>query len=331
MKLSIVILCWNDIAVVGDCLRSIYTNTHSIGLEVIVSDNGSTDGTIRFIRDNYPRVRVLENGRNLRFGKGNNVGIKVSMGEYILILNPDTIIHKHALDKWIDFADRHPEAGGFGCKVLNSDGSYQGPARPFPTIWREWLAALYLRPLGYISDAFISDKYVRWRGESERVIDWQSGCCLMVRTELLKRLGGFDEQFSYYYEDLDLCHRIWDAGFPILFTPDVVITHLGGQSTRGRFPIAFVLDKYRNRYRYFYKYFGKKGVLRCRHTSLAWLWIRQFGYSLLHLIRPSKSLKERLQLYRVAAEWNRRVDPVELVEHGREPKTSFQPIVHVPQ
>jgi hypothetical protein len=331
VKLSVVILCWNDLAVIGNCVRSIYDSAHSTDVEVIVSDNGSTDGTISYIRETFPNVLVLENGTNLRFAKGNNVGIQASTGEYVLILNPDTIIHDHSLDRWIEFADRHPEAGGFGCKVLNGDGSYQGSARPFPTIWREWLAAFYLRPLGYVSDVFISDKYVRWQGQSERAIDWQSGCCLMVRGELLKQLGGFDEQFYYYYEDLDLCHRIWDAGFPILFTPDAVITHLGGQSTTGRFPIAFALDKYRNRYRYFYKYFGRTGVRRCRCTSLAWLWVRSIGYTAIHFVRPSESLKNRLQLYRIAATWNRQVDPVQLVEHGREPETNLQMILHVPQ
>src|ERR1700682_6239558 len=158
MRLSIVILCWNDLKVISDCLRSIYSGTRLIEFEVIVSDNGSTDGSLPFIRENYPEIRVIENGQNLRFSKGNNVGIWATQGDYVLILNPDTIIRDGSLDRWIEFADRHPEAGGFGCRVLNADGSYQGCARPFPTIWREWLAALYLRPLGYLSDVFIADK-----------------------------------------------------------------------------------------------------------------------------------------------------------------------------
>ena len=330
MKLSIVILCWNDLKVIGNCLRSIYSGTHATQFEVIVSDNGSTDGTVEFIREAFPGARVIENGANLRFSKGNNVGIQASTGEYVLILNPDTIIHEGTFDRWIDFADKHPEAGGFGCRVLNPDGSYQGSGRPFPTIWREWLAALYLRPLGYLSDIFISDRYVRWKGETERTIDWQSGCCLMVRGELLKQLGGFDEQFQYYYEDLDLCHRVWIAGYPILYTPEVTITHLGGQSTTERFPIPFELDKYRNRYRYFYKYFGKNGARRCRRTSLAWIRVRQAGYRLIQLLKPSDGLTRRLELYRAAAEWNRLVDPVQLVEKGKEPETGSAIPVHVP-
>jgi len=330
VKLSIVILCWNDLKVITNCLRSIYSGTHSTEFEIIVSDNGSTDGSIEFLRENFPQIRVIENGTNLRFSKGNNVGIRASNGEYVLILNPDTIIHEGSLDRWIEFANQHPEAGGFGCRVLNADGSYQGCARPFPTVWRYWIASLYLRPLGYISDVFLSDKYVRWKGDTERLIDWQAGCCLLVRAELLKRLGGFDEQFYYYYEDLDLCRRIWDTGHPIVYTPDVIITHLVGQSVKSS-RIAFELDKYRNRYRYFYKYFGRKGVSRCRPATLAWLWIRMVGYGLLQLVKPSEGLKRRIELYRAAAEWNKRVDPVQLVENGKEPQIDLKVPVQIPQ
>ena len=123
MKLSIVILCWNDRKVIDDCLHSIYTGTHMSDFEVIVSVNGSDDGSVEFIRDNYPQVQVLVNGANLGFAKGNNVGIRASQGKYVLILNPDTIVHEGALDRWLRFADRHPEAGAFGCRVLNWDGT----------------------------------------------------------------------------------------------------------------------------------------------------------------------------------------------------------------
>src|SRR5271169_5279439 len=125
MKLSIVILCWNDLKVIANCLRSIYASTHSTEFEVIVSDNGSADGSIEFIRESFPRVQVIENGTNLRFAKANNVGIRASKGEYILILNPDTIIHDGTLDKLVLLADQHAEAGAFGCRVLNPDGTYQ--------------------------------------------------------------------------------------------------------------------------------------------------------------------------------------------------------------
>ena len=318
MKLSIVIICWNDSKVIGDCLESIFRTDRSLQYEVIVSDNGSSDGSIDFIRQQYPAVRVIENGANLGFARGNNAGIRVAAGEYVLILNPDTILHAGALEKWIAFADRHPAAGGFGCRVLNPDGSNQGPARPFPTVRRLWISALYLRPLGRLSSVLTSDTYAGWKGETERAIDWQSGCCVMFRGDLLKRLGGFDEQFFYHFEETDLCRRVWKAGFSILYTPDATITHLGGQSV-GRFPVRFALERERNRYRYFYKHFGPDGARRCRIAVLAWYGFRRAGYGLLNLIRPTHVLQSRLEMYRVVRDWTKRLDPVRFVEEALEP------------
>lgn len=320
MKLSIVILCWNDLRVIPDCLRSIYEGTHSIDFEVIVSDNGSTDGSIEFIIENYPKVQVIKNGANLRFSKGNNVGIQASRGDYILILNSDTVIHNNSLDKFVAFADKHPEAGAFGLRVLNPDGTYQVSARLFPSVWRSWVAALYLRRLGSFLSFFNDGEYQDWQGETERVVDWQSGCCVMFRGDLLRQLNGFDPQFSYYYEEVDLCHRVRDAGYQVHFTPEATITHLGGQSSTKKFPVPFELDKYRNRYRYFLKYFGREGVRRCRRAALAWLRVRQLGYGLLQILSPSELNKNRLELYRVALAWNKAVDPVRLVENGEEPQ-----------
>lgn len=323
MKLSIVILCWNDIKVIDDCLRSIYEHTKEVDFEVIVSDNGSTDGSSEFIRHSYPHVQVLENCENLGFAQGNNVGIARCTGQYVLILNPDTIIHSQALEKLVDCADRHPEAGAFGCRVLNRDGSFQGPARPFPTIWRSWIAALYLRPLAYISDIFISDTYTGWNGLTERTIDWQSGCCVMFRRDLLERLRGFDNQFFYHYEEVDLCKRVWNAGYTIYYTPGAVITHLGGQSVN-RFPLRFELEKCRGRYRYFYKHFGAKNTRRSRLTNLAWIHVRRLLWSIAAVFKPSEGLRNRLEMYRLTARWNQLIDPVRFVERGEEPKVGVR-------
>jgi GT2 family glycosyltransferase len=318
MKLSVVILCWNDTKVLNDCLQSIYAGTHSTDFEVIVSDNGSTDGTPDFIRRNYPETRVVENHANLGFAKGNNAGIAVSQGEYVLILNPDTIVHDAALNKFLDVAEKHPEAGAFGCRVLNPDGSYQISARPFPTIWRYWVQALYLKPISYVSKLFICDTYSGWHGDTERTIDWQSGCCVMYRSSLLKRLGGFDGQFFYEKEEVDLCRRVWNAGYSVIFTPQATITHLGGQSV-SRFPVRFELERYRSRYRYFYKHFGPTATRRCRTVTIVKLRLRQLGYGFAHFLKPSMTLKDRLEMYRVVMHWNSLLDPVRFVEAGEEP------------
>jgi GT2 family glycosyltransferase len=325
MKLSIVIICWNDLKVITDCLRSVYDGTHSTEFEVLVSDNGSTDGSVQFVRENYPAVKIVENGANLGFAKGNNAGIRQTTGEYVLILNPDTIIHDGSLDRWIAFADRHPNVGGFGCRVQNPDGSYQISGRPFPTIGRYWIAALYLRFLGRLSDRFVSDLYPGWKGDSERNVDWQSGCCVMFRGGLLRqRLRGFDEQFFYHFEEVDLCKRVWDSGSSIRFTPEATITHLGGQSV-GRFPIRFEIEKLRNRYRYFYKHYGEKGCRECHTVTLAWFRLRQLKHGLLNFFKPSETRTKRLEMYKVALQWNRMLDPVVFVESGREPVVNLNP------
>ena len=320
MKLSIVILNWNDQKVISDCLASIYASTHSTEFEVIVSDNGSTDGSIEYIRQNFPKVRLLENGMNLRFAKGNNVAIRVSKGDYVLILNPDTIIHDGALDKMVVYADKHPEAGGFGCRVLNADGSYQGCIWPMYTLRSEWCAALGLAPLAYISEWFNPNRYVRWKGDTKRTVGWPAGCFILVRGDLLRGLDGFDEQFFYFYEDTDLCRRIWEAGYPILYTPEITITHLGGQSTKRRFPpIGFALDGQVTRYLYYYKYYGARGARSCHRAVLTSLFVRKLIYGIAAVLKPSEEAKENLTLLRQLYDWNLRVDPVRLVEHGEEP------------
>ena len=321
MKLSIIILCWNDLKVIKDCLGSIYANTHSTEFEVIVSDNGSTDGSIQFIHENFPRVQVIENGRNLRFSKGNNVGIRASKGDYVLILNPDTIIHDGALDQIIAFADKRPEAGAFGCRVLNSDGTFQGCIWPFPTPRSEWCWALQLNFLARFSEWFHPGRYVGWKGDKERTVGWPAGCFLLVRGELLRRLDGFDEKFFYYYEDTDLCKRVWAAGYSILYTPEMSITHLGGQSTHKKFPpIGFAIDGEVTRYLYYYKYYGMRGVRSARRAMLVGLFLRRFVGGCMQVLRPRETAKKNLELLGVLYQWTCRVDLVRLLEKGEEPE-----------
>jgi GT2 family glycosyltransferase len=320
MKLSIVILCWNDRKVALDCLRSIYATVKSTECEVLVSDNGSTDGSVELIRKEFPQAKLFENGTNLRFAKGNNVAIRASRGEYVLILNPDTIMQEGALDGMVEYADQHPEAGAIGCRVVGSDGVVQPVQRPIYTIRSEWCWALGLGRLARISDWFHAGSYANWHGETERTVGWLAGCFILARGELLRSLGGFDEQFFYYYEDTDLCRRIWGSGHSILYTPKFTITHLGGQSTVNRFnPVAFAVDGEITRYLYYYKYDGRKGVRSCRHASLVGLTIRRIAYRLRHLFRSTEATKKRQQILETLFVWTYKVDPVRLVENGEEP------------
>ena len=329
MKLSIVIICWNDRKVICNCLKSIFEETRELDFEVIVSDNNSADGSIDEIKRDFPQVRIVSNGANLGFAKGNNAGIRVAQGEYVLILNPDTIIHDRALEKLVSFAAAHREAGAFGCRVLNPDGSFQNPARPLPSIFGYLLGTLWLRWLGRFSPMFASDLYPGWDGHTEREIGFQSGCCVLFRGDLLKQLGGFDERFFYHFEESDLCLRVWKSGSSILFYPGAEITHLGGQSV-GRFPIRFALETYRSGYRFFYKHYGGNGVRRIRRVYLLNLCTRWIGYKLLSLFKPSDALKNRVQMYNVAIRWNFHLDPLRFVQDGTEPNVGYEPLAPAP-
>jgi GT2 family glycosyltransferase len=168
---------------------------------------------------------------------------------------------------------------------------------------------------------FTSDGYPGWRGMTERQVDWVSGCFILVRGDLLKSIGGFDEQFFYYYEDMDLCRRIWQLGKPIVYVPDATITHLGGQSTKGRFtPLPFILDSQVTRYLYYYKYYGRPGVRQARWIAFVSLLLRLSGLGLKQLVRPTETVRKRLEVLGGVLEWNYRVDPVRLVEKGEEPR-----------
>lgn len=329
MKLSVVIICWNDFKVIQDCLKSIFAEAMPWDFEVIVSDNGSADESIPFVKKNYPQVRIVENGANLGYAKGNNAGIRVTLGDYVLILNPDTIIHGKALENLVAYADKHLEAGAFGCKVLNRDGSDQGPARPLPTVPRYLISALYLRFLEHFSKFFAADKYMNWDGNAEQEIGFQSGCCVMVRRAVLEQINGFDERFFYHFEEADLCFRVWKSGRKILYFPGGSITHLGGQSV-GRFPVRFALETYRSRYRYFYKHFGMQGLRQIRQISLLGLAIRWCGYSLKNFVKPQEAIGNRLKCYRVLLVWNWKLNLERFIRDGTEPETEYAPLAKAP-
>jgi GT2 family glycosyltransferase len=322
MKLSVIIVCWNDFKVIVNCLKSIYAETKSIEFEVIVSDNGSTDGSPAYIREHFPQVQLIENGANLGYGRSNNVGIRRARGEYILMLNPDTILLDRTFEKLVEFADRHPQAGAFGCRVLNPDGSYQNPARPLPTVTGLLIAALGLRWLGRLSSAFESDVYPGWEGRTERTIGFQCGCCVLFRGDLLKKLGGFDERFFWNFDETDLCFRTWKHGSSILFTPNAEITHLGKQSISS-FPIRYFLEEQRSLYRYFYKHYGGSSLPKLRWIALLNFGFRRLVYGMLNWVRKSETNENRLKMYRVLIRWHANINPSRFVQFGDEPDVGY--------
>ena len=214
--------------------------------------------------------------------------------------------------------------------LFRSDGTYQISARPLPTLRGLLFSALGLRWLGRFSDALLSpDYYPDWHGETERTVGSQSGCCLLLRGPLLKQLGGFDERFFFYYEEVDLCARVWQSGASIRFFPGAVVTHLGGE-TAGRssdlFPARSALEMCRSRYRYFFKHFGERGARWVRQVALLHSGARWFGHKVKNTVRPNDFSKRRIQTNQVLLRWNWELDPMRFVKTGEEPDLGYAPL-----
>ncbi len=217
VDLSVVILNWNTRALLEDALRSIVCAPHRVGVETIVVDNGSADGSQEMVQNCFPGVTLIHNPINSGFGAGNNVALPVAAGRYILFLNSDTVVEEGALDAMVQFADAHPDIGILGPKLLNTDGSLQYSCRRYPNLGTGFFRNT---PLGRLfpKNRFNIDYLLQdWDHASPRDVDWVSGAALMIRRSLLEQIGSFDEDFFMYCEDVDLC---WRANHAIRETGD---------------------------------------------------------------------------------------------------------------
>ena len=230
MKLSIIIVSWNVGEDLLRCLESIKENRPCEGFETIVIDNGSTDGTVEAVRKSFPEVVIIANDENRGFAAANNQGIVQSKGEYVLLLNPDTIVHSGAMDTLIGFMDSHPDIGVCGPKLLNEDGSTQRSVRRLPT----FRAVLYRHTIFKLTGLF-RGQYNKWMMKDfaydcQKEVFQLMGAALLIRRLVIDQVGLMDENFFMYYEEVDLCYRIKQTGWHIVFNPEAEITHLGGRS-----------------------------------------------------------------------------------------------------
>ena len=236
MKLSIIIVNWNVREDVVNCLRSIQENQPRCEYEVIVVDNASTDGSAEAVRQQFPWVRLIVNERNLGFAAGNNVGLKKASGEYVLFLNSDTIVHRGSFDGLVSFMDANPDVGGCGPKLLNQDGSLQPSARRFPSLRGVLHRYTILRFLLIFRGAHHKWLMKDFAHDKQMDVDQVMGAALMARRSIVEQLGGMGQRYYMYYDEVDLCYGIKQAGWRVAFVPDVVITHLGGRSMN-RMPV----------------------------------------------------------------------------------------------
>ncbi|MEK6797432.1 MAG: glycosyltransferase family 2 protein [Planctomycetota bacterium] len=227
MDVSIVIVSWNTRDVLRDCLRSLHERAGDAALETIVVDNHSADGSAEMIAAEFPAVRLIRNDDNRGFAAANNQGIAVAHGRYVLLLNSDTLIHDAAIEKAVEFADAHPDAGIVGCQTRGRRGNLQYNCYLFPSLLNVALSLTRLQQLFWSHRFFNRARFGWWDYQSEREVDAVAGCFMLARREAIQQVGPMSEEYFMYSEDTDWCLRMRRAGWKTMYTPKAVITHLG--------------------------------------------------------------------------------------------------------
>jgi GT2 family glycosyltransferase len=234
MKVSVIIVNYNVKYFLEVCLHSVLRAASGISAEVIVVDNNSTDGSCDMVREQFPRVVLVENKDNKGFSKANNQGVAIAKGEYVLFLNPDTVMPEDFLGKALAYMEAHPEAGALGPRLIDGKGQFAPDSKKsFPSLSVALFKTTGINKL-FSKSPYFNKYYAVHIGEREIAeVDVLSGCCMLVRARAMEKAGGaFDEDYFMYCEDVDLSYRIQKAGYKNIYYPEVDLIHYKGESTR---------------------------------------------------------------------------------------------------
>lgn len=244
--LSIIIVNWNTRDILLDCLESIAAHPPSRPYDIWVVDNASNDGSVTAVRARYPHVQLIENAANRGFAAANNQAIHASHGDYLLLLNSDTLVREGALERLALFLDAHPRVGIAGACLLNADGTLQPSWAAFPSLWSELLGR----------NMRVCRPYRTNDGSTAYAVDWVGGAALLIRRTTVEQIGDLDEGYFMYSEETDWCFRARQAGWDVCYLPDALIVHLGGQSSR-KASIRMKVQLYRSKLRFYTKHYGR--------------------------------------------------------------------------
>ena len=229
-NLSVVIVNWNTRHVIGDCLASVLTNLGALDAEIIVIDNASTDGSAEFIAREFPAVKLIVNEVNRGFAAGNNQGMRIARADFILLLNPDTVVLDDVLEKTMKYAGREPGAAVIGCQVMESETAVQRTCFRYPSPLNTFLWVSGLRALFPRSRFAGRAAYGPWNRNTVREVDVISGMFMLVRRKAIEEVGLMDEDYFVFAEEADWCRRFWKAGWRCVFAPVGRILHVDGGS-----------------------------------------------------------------------------------------------------
>ncbi len=292
---AILIVTYNSEDQIRECLQSVLAERQSLRQEIIVVDNASSDGTVSLIRNEFPCVQLITPGANLGFAAGSNLAARHANAEFLLFLNPDTLIVDHAIDRVVEFARKNPKYGFYGGRTLTLDGRLE-PSSCWgaPSLWSLAMFATGLSTLAPRNRLLDPESLGNWKRDSIREVGVITGCFLAVAREAWQVVGGFDERYWMYGEDVDLAIRARKAGYrPVIF-PDAQLVHEVGQSS------ARPIDKMMLLFR------GKAQLARAQWGGIAQnlsLILLAAGVGLRGLIAKSKGGDDRWQIL-----WERRYE-----------------------
>ncbi|MCS6834620.1 MAG: glycosyltransferase family 2 protein [Anaerolineae bacterium] len=257
IDVSIIIVSWNVADMLLDCLESIeaaQTRHPAISLEVIVVDSASQDDTVARVRQRFPQVRLLSQTENVGFTRGSNLGLAQARGRALFLLNPDTLIIGEAISLMLAHLDTHPQVGIVGPHTLNGDGSTQSSRRCFPTRRIAFFESTWLQSLA--PQRWLDDYTLAQADDRATLdVDWVQGSALMLRRAVYEQIGGLDEAYVMYYEELDFCKRAKDAGWRVVYLGQAQIIHHGGASSEQSGAWKHIHFQ-RSKLRYFRKTYG---------------------------------------------------------------------------
>ena len=254
MDLSVIVVNWNTKKLLENCLASIFKFTKGISFEMIIVDNGSTDGSQALVKEKFPQVKLILNKSNLGFTKANNQGMKVAKGQYILLLNSDTYLIENSFKKLLDKTQSiEGNLGALGPLLLNEDKSVQQSVGFFPNLpqvfW--WMTFIDDLPGGQLLSPYHVDHDSFYRKDQK--VDWVTAAAILVPAKVIKRVGPFDEKIFMYGEEVEWCWRIKKAGFKVYFTPSAKIVHIGRGSSQ-KIPTRAFIGEYKSIIYFYRKY-----------------------------------------------------------------------------
>lgn len=257
MDIAIALVNWNNRDYLEQCLASIEDAQLSFSYEIVVADNGSTDGSQQMLSERFPYVKIIQNEGNVGVAKGNNQCIQNSSGRYIYILNNDTLVNRESIETMVQFLDDHPEAGAAGGNLLNPDGTFQSSFCSFPTLLEELLIVSHI-------GRRLNPHFPSHSGfyPTVREVDWISSASILVRRAAIEQIGLVDEEYFVYSDEPDWQYRLWQAGWKVYYLPNVTTIHYGGGSFKpgGR---RYTLV-YRGRMLFAHRHYGRLHCLAQR-------------------------------------------------------------------